>query len=63
MEERSDPTQQTEHEREVAQVEDGGTGDTNAEEDPTLDEGRRPTSDEDLAADQGLDDQESEGLG
>jgi hypothetical protein len=63
MEERTDPTQQTQHEREVAQVEESRTGGTNAEEDPTVDPGRRPTSDEDLAADQGLEDQESEELG
>ena len=63
MQERNDPTLQTEHEQEFAEVEEGGTGSTNAEEDPMLDEGRRPTADEDLAADQGLDDEESEGLG
>ena len=63
MEERTDPTQQTEHEREVAQVEESRTGGTNAGDDVTEDPGRRPTSDEDLAADQGLGDQESEELG
>ena len=43
-------TRQSEHEQEVAQYEEGGGEQTSAD-DATVDEGRRPSSDEDLAAD------------
>ena len=47
--ERSQEPMQSEHEEEVADIEET-SGEVNAEDDPTADPGR-PTSEEDLAAD------------
>lgn len=46
---------QSDHERKVAEIEEE-RGDAHAEDDPTTDPGRRPTSGEDLAADRAGDD-------
>jgi hypothetical protein len=56
-------TQPTEHEREVAQYEEGGSETGSSGGDVTADPGRRPTAEEDLAADQGRGgDDDDEGL-
>ena len=45
-------TSQTEHEQRVAEVEESDGGITGGDfDDPTVDPGRRPTAEEDLAAD------------
>lgn len=57
----TEATQPTPHEREVAQYEEEGTGGRLPSDDATLDPARRPTAEEDLAADRrGADDEEED---
>jgi hypothetical protein len=56
-------TEPSAHEREVAQYEEGGSDASSSGGDVTADPGRRPTAEEDLAADQGRGgDDDDEGL-
>lgn len=52
---RPEDRMQSDHERRVAEIEEE-RGQAHAEDDPTEDPGRRPTSGEDLAADRAGDD-------